>query len=296
MPNNNKQRGLGRGFDTLIPKNLDTVNLLNQGERIQNILIGDLQRDKNQPRTQFDAAAITELAESIKLYGIIQPLVVSQIAHNKYEIVAGERRWRAAGMAGLERVPAIIRSAKAQEKLEIALIENVQRVDLSPLDQAISIEKLHQEFNITYVDVAARLGKAPTTINNIVRLLHLPRTAREALQSAKITEGHARAILAIKGQPAKQEELLRLIISKHWTVRQAEQFVVALKNAGKDGATGAQVQTRMAVKTPASERLAKNLDTEVTLKRTAKGGRIEINFKDDSHLEQLLKKLDNRVR
>ncbi len=293
MPNNSKPRGLGRGFDTLIPKNLDTVSLLNQGERIQNLLITDLERDKNQPRTQFDTEAITELAESIKLYGIIQPLVVTPLEHNKYEIVAGERRWRAAKKAGLERVPVIIRSTKTQEKLEIALIENVQRVDLSPLEQAISIEKLHQEFNITYVDVAARLGKAPTTINNIVRLLHLPKSAREALQTGRITEGHARAILAIKNQPKKQEELLHLITSKHWTVRQAEQFVVTLKKSGLNSVTGSQVQTRMATKTPATEKLSKKLNTEITLKRTAKGGRIEINFKDDNHLGQLLKQLDN---
>lgn len=293
MPNNSKSRGLGRGFDTLIPKNLDTVSLLNQGERIQNLLITDLERDKNQPRTQFDTEAITELAESIKLYGIIQPLVVTPLEHNKYEIVAGERRWRAAKKAGLERVPVIIRSTKTQEKLEIALIENVQRVDLSPLEQAISIEKLHQEFNITYVDVAARLGKAPTTINNIVRLLHLPKSAREALQTGRITEGHARAILAIKNQPKKQEELLRLITLKHWTVRQAEQFVVTLKKSGQNSVTGSEVQTRMATKTPATEKLSKKLNTEITLKRTAKGGRIEINFKDDNHLGQLLKQLDN---
>lgn len=293
MPNNNKSRGLGRGFDTLIPKNLDTVSLLNQGERIQNLLITDIQPDKNQPRTQFDTETITELAASITRYGIIQPLVVTPLEHNKYEIVAGERRWRAAKKAGLERVPVIIRSAKTQEKLEIALIENVQRVDLSPLEQAISIEKLHQEFNITYVDVAARLGKAPTTINNIVRLLNLPKSAREALQTGRITEGHARAILAIKDRPKKQEELLRLIISKHWTVRQAEQFVVALKKSGLMAVTDSEVQTRMATKTPATEHLAKRLNTQITLKRTAKGGRIEINFKDDNHLERLLKQLDD---
>ncbi len=295
MPNNNKSHGLGRGFDTLIPKNLDTAALLNQGERIQNLLIKDISPDNGQPRTQFDKTSIEELALSIKRYGIIQPLVVTPLEHNKYEIVAGERRWRAAKIAGLERIPVIVRSVRSQEKLEIALIENVQRVDLSPLEQAVSIEKLHQEFNMTYVDVARRLGKAPTTINNIVRLLNLPIAAREALQAGSITEGHARAILSLRDSPKDQAELLKLIQTKRWTVRQAEQFVIALKRPtdAKAKDSGARLRTHMATKTSDTEKLSKRLATQVTLKRTAKGGRIEINFTDDNHLKQLLKKLSD---
>lgn len=292
MPNNKSQtRGLGRGFDTLIPKSLDTASLLNQGERIQNLLINEIQPNADQPRTQFDEEAINELAASVKRHGILQPLVVTPIEHNKYQIVAGERRCRAARVAGLDRVPAIVRTTQAQDRLEIALIENVQRVDLSPIDQAISIEKLHQEFNMTYVDIAARLGKAATTINNIVRLLHLPAEARDALQSARITEGHARAVLALKGLPIKQAELLNHIVAKHWTVRQAEQFVLALKKTDQPD-TKARVRAHMATATPATNHLAKRLNTVVALKRTAKGGRIEITFKDDDHLENLLNQLN----
>lgn len=293
--NNSSSRGLGRGFDTLIPKNLDAASLLSQGERIQNLLIVNIQPNANQPRTQFDDESIKELAVSIKRYGIIQPLVVTPTEHNNYQIIAGERRWRAAKQLGLERVPAVIRTVQAQDQLEIALIENVQRVDLSPIDQAVSIEKLHQEFNMTYVDIAARLGKAPATINNIVRLLQLPTKALAALKSGKITEGHARAILSLKGLPEKQEELLKQIINKHWTVRQAEQFVIALKMKKTDRtvADNSNLRSHMAIKTPATNRLAKKLNTPVTLKRTAKGGRIEIAFNNDGHLKELLDRLSD---
>lgn len=290
--NSKSSRGLGRGFDTLIPKNLDTASLLSQGERIQNLLISEIQPNTEQPRTQFDEDSIKELALSIKKYGIIQPMVVTQTEHNKYQIIAGERRWRAAKQAGLERVPVVVRTVQAQDQLEIALIENVQRVDLSPIDQAVSIEKLHHEFNMTYVDIAARLGKASTTINNIVRLLQLPPPARESLQSGRITEGHARAILALKGLPDKQEELLKQIVKNNWTVRQAEQFVLALKKTDQTK-TGTSVRSHMAIKTPATNRLAKRLSTAVTLKRTAKGGRIEILFKNNDHLQELLDKLNS---
>lgn len=289
MSKTNMSRGLGRGFDSLIPAELDTAALLNQGERIQNLLITDVIPNKEQPRTQFDEEALKELASSIKKHGILQPIVVTPTEQKKYTIVAGERRWRAASIAGLERVPAIVRTVAALEQLEIALIENVQRVDLAPLEQAISIERLHQQFNMPYVDIAARLGKAPTTVNNIVRLLQLPPSAREALQAGEISEGHARSVLSLKGLPQKQEELLRNILSKHWSVREAEQFVIATKKTG--AITGQAVKKHMAVRTPETEKLSKKLKAKVTLRRTAKGGQIQINFKDDADLRRLLDSL-----
>ncbi len=279
-------RGLGRGFDALIPTALDTAALLNQGERIQNLLISEIVANKDQPRTTFDESALKELAASIKRHGILQPIVVTPYEQNKYTIVAGERRWRAAAIAGLDRIPAIVRTIAALEQLEIALIENVQRVDLAPLEQAISIERLHQQFNMTYVIIAERLGKAPTTVNNIVRLLNLPIEARNALQAEKITEGHARSILSLKDLPTKQDELLRNILEHHWSVRQAEQFVIAHKRDDKK--TGQAVRKHMAIRTPETERLSKKLKTSITLRRTAKGGLIEISFKNDEDLKRLL--------
>lgn len=278
-------KGLGRGFDTLIPKDLNASELIHEGERIQNILISDIKPSSDQPRTHFDESAIKELAASIKRHGILQPIVVTPIEQNMYAIVAGERRWRAAQIARLERVPAIIRTTQTLERLEIALIENVQRVDLSPLEQAVSIERLHQQFNMTYIDIAARLGKAATTVNNIVRLLQLPAEARTALHDRIITEGHARAILALKDKPGEQATLLDHIINEHWSVRQAEQFVVTHKQGVNKPIA---VKQRLANSNPDTERLAKKLSTNVQVRRTAHGGKLEISFKDDNDFERII--------
>lgn len=279
-----KSSGLGRGIDALISTDFDKSILNDSHERIQNLFIRDITPMSGQPRSQFDDLSLKELAESIKQHGIIQPLIVSK-TESGYIIIAGERRWRAAQLAGLEQVPTVVRQPQEQERLEIALIENVQRVDLSPLETAVAIEKLHQEFNLTYNDIAKRLGKAPTTVNNTVRLLQLPSAALKALQEKKITEGHARAILSLKDDTSKQQQLLEQILAKGWSVRQAEQYAVS----SKQGAiTSGQVAKKMAVTSPETERLSRQLKTPITIKRTARGGRIEIHFKDDSQLDQLL--------
>src|SRR3989344_2599891 len=209
-------KGLGNGFGSLIPADFDASLLMDADERIQNILISEIMPNPEQPRRIFENTALQELSSSIKQYGILQPLILVPISGNEYKIVAGERRWGAAQIAGLEKIPAIVRLEQELEQLEIALIENVQRVDLSPLEQAVSIERLHQQFNMTYAQIADRLGKAVTTLNNIVRLLQLPPSGREALQTGLISEGHARAILALKDLPDKQTELLESIKAKGW--------------------------------------------------------------------------------
>src|SRR5258708_6521756 len=216
-----QQHGLGRGFDTLIPQNFDTSILVNEDERIQKIAIEKIVPRIGQPRQTFDETALQELADSIRAHGVLQPLVVTIITPDQYQIVAGERRWRASKIAGLKTLPVIVRTLKELEQLEIALIENVQRVDLSPIEQAVSIERLHQQFSMPYDTIAKRLGKAPSTLANIVRLLQLPDAARSSLVAGKITEGHARAILAIKDWPDKQSALLQNIEKQGWYVRQA---------------------------------------------------------------------------
>jgi len=281
--------GLGRGFDALIPKNVDTVVLFDDQDRIQKLAPADIIPNPNQPREHFDEAALVQLSESIKQYGILQPLVVTPHGAGKYALVAGERRWRAAQLAGLDKVPAIIRTTKELEQLEIAIVENVQRVDLSALEQAVSIEKLHQQFNMTYESIAKRLGKASSTVNNIVRLLQLPEAARKALQEEKISEGHARAILALKDMPEKQEELLMLIVKHGWPVRQAEQFVVSVKEGFRETK---QTRERMSSETPATKQLSKRLgNAPVHIRRTARGGKLEISFKTDEDLERILASL-----
>jgi ParB family chromosome partitioning protein len=280
--------GLGKGFDALIPTDFDSSLLIDSGERVQNVLISDILANPDQPRRHFDTDALKELAASIKRYGVIQPIILSPKG-KQYIIVAGERRWRASQLAERTHIPAIVRDRKELEQLEVALIENVQRVDLTPLEQAVSIERLHQQFNVSYGEIAKRLGKAETTISNIVRLLQLPPSAREALQLGRITEGHARAILALKGNADKQNELLILIQQHGWSVRQAEQFVTSHKQGISDSTS---VRSRVQSETPETMRLSKRLGTKVSLRRTARGGRLEIHFGSDDELQILLSKLN----
>lgn len=283
-----KQTGLGRGFGSLIPQNFDAGLLVDESERVQKLDVAQLVPNAEQPRTIFDQTALEELAESIKQYGIVQPLVASPKG-DQYIIIAGERRWRAAQLAGLRTVPVLVRTTQEQEQMELALVENVQRVDLSPLEQAVSIERLHQQFNLTYQVIAKRLGKAEPTVHNMVRLLQLPAEAREALKSKKITEGHARQILALKDMPEKQLELLQLIQKNAWSVRQAERFVSSIKEGFKESKETAK---RMAAETPETKRLTKRFGTTVKIHRTARGGRVEIAFKTDEQLTKLLADLE----
>jgi ParB family chromosome partitioning protein len=285
-----KSHGLGKGFESLLPQGFDTDLLLDPTERVQKLPIDSLIPNPQQPRHHFDKESLQELSQSIKQYGILQPLIVTEGQAANYEIVAGERRWRAAQLIGLDKVPVIIRSTKELERLEIALVENVQRVDLSPLEQAASMERLHQQFSLSYSIIAKRLNKALSTINNMVRLLQLPPNAQEALQKQTITEGHARQILSLKDYPAKQEELLRLTIKNHWSVRQIERYVTAFKAGTPDTSTKI-VRNRMRSETASTKKLAKKLSTPVTIRRTAHGGKLEIGFTDESNLERLLKLL-----
>lgn len=275
---------LGRGFDALIPKDLDPDILKEDESRVQKLLISDIVPNPQQPRRQFADKELKELTDSVRRHGVLQPIIVVRHDGGKgYRIVAGERRWRAAEAAKLEKIPAIVRSLEELEQLELALIENVQRVDLSPLEQALAVLKLQQQFNLTLEDIARKLGKAPSTVSNITRLLQLPEAAREALRQGKISEGHARAILALRGSEDKQNELLRCILDLSWTVRQAEEFV--LRQKGKIDSGYAQ----------ATDELIKGLSTKfkanIKIKHTAKGGQLMIAFKNAEDLKRIMAEL-----
>lgn len=286
-------KGLGKGFDALMPQGLESVLNNSLDNRVQNLFINEIEPNPNQPRRTFESEQLQELAESIKEYGILQPLLVTPRGAGTYQIVAGERRWRASKLAGLDKVPVIIRTTEELEQLEMALVENVQRVDLAPLEQAASIQRLHELFHVSYDQLAKRLGKAESTINNIVRLLQLPPAAQDALQYGRITEGHARAILSLKQNPEQQEQLLLLIQKNSWSVRQAEQFVVATK-AG--ASTAEKAKKRTAVNTPETDALTKILKRPVTINHMAKGGRLVIRFKTDKDLDDLMKLLQKLAR
>jgi ParB family chromosome partitioning protein len=264
--------------------------LTDDNERVQKLLISDITPNADQPRREFDKTALQELADSIKQHGILQPIIVVRMAaNNGYRIIAGERRWRAAGLAQLTHLPAIVRSMEELQQLELSLIENIQRVDLSPLEQAMSVYKLQQQFNLGMDEIAKKLGKAPSTISNLSRLLQLPDEAREALRQGTISEGHARAILSLKGMPAKQAELLSSIVNNSWTVRQAEQFATAAKQGASDEAA----KGRTASETKLTKQVSQSLGTPVQIKHTARGGQLVIRFSSEQHLEQIAKKLIN---
>jgi ParB family transcriptional regulator, chromosome partitioning protein len=266
--------GLGKGFGSLLPDNFDKSILLDKEERVQKVLIQDIKPDPKQPRKTFDQTAIDELAQSIKQYGILQPLVIAEVDEG-YVIVAGERRYRAAQKAGLSHVPALVRTIEELERLEIALVENVQRVDLSPLEQALSIARLNEQFSMSHQDIAKRLGKAHTTIVNTVRLLQLPDFAKQELMEGRISEGHARAVLALKGSPSAQHQLVQNIIENGWSVRRAEAFVLEQK--------GAKSPKEVSNAKPSKQesKLAEKFGAAVKVKESKKGG--SVTFKFDSH-------------
>jgi ParB family chromosome partitioning protein len=285
-----QKQSLGRGLGALISEDLDRSILQEDSERVQKILIQDIIPNPDQPRREFDQASLDEMAKSIEQHGVVQPIIV--VRHqNFYRIVAGERRWRAAQLAKLTHLPAIVRSMKELEEIELSLIENIQRVDLSPLEQAMSVYKLQHQFNLSLDDIAKKLGKAPSTISNLMRLLQLPDAAMEALRTGKVSEGHARAILSLKAWPDKQIELLRSILDNNWTVRQAEQFAIA----AKAGADAEAAKSRTASETQLTREFGKKLGTKVQIKHTAKGGQLIIQFNSDEHLQELAQKLQSNL-
>lgn len=284
-----KKHGLGRGFDSLIPTQLleqefdPTSEQDEQISELRNLKLGDIVPNPHQPRRHFDAEALDELTASIQEHGVLQPIVVTPKGEG-FELVAGERRWRASKMAGLDTIPAIVRSFTDQQKLGLAVIENLQREDLNPLEIATAYLKLHQQFNMTYEEIGKHVGgKAVSTISNSMRMLSLPEPAKQALVSSEISEGHARQILAIK-EPEVQQELLDLIIRNGWSVRKAEQFVVGYKEGAKNSKT-ARAKTR--TESDATKKLGKQLGTTVSIKNMARGGRLVIEFKSDEDLERI---------
>lgn len=283
------KQALGRGFESLIPTDFAVGDVASPGEHIKNLEIENIVANPEQPRKEFDQTALSELSESIKQHGIIQPLVVTPYK-GKFRIVAGERRYRASQLAGLKKVPVVVRNHEELEELEIALVENVQRVDLSPLEQAVSIVRLHEQFSMSYRDIAKKLGKAETTISNIVRLLQLPEPAVEALRKNDITEGHARAILALKTDEKLQIELLNKIITQGLSVRQAEAFVQQKKLVQSPHKL--QKSTLSSYSKNLLSTLPSRMSTKVAIKeKSDNSGVVTIKYANKDELEEYIKKL-----
>jgi len=278
----------------LIPTNVldeafDPTNAEDKAvSELRTITIANVTANPHQPRRLFEPEALQELANSIREHGLLQPIVVTEKGEGKYELVAGERRWRASQLVGLTEIPALVRTYTDQHKLELALIENLNREDLNPLEIATAYLKLQQQFNMTLEEIGKRAGgKAVSTVSNSLRLLSLPENAKTALIRQQISEGHARQIVAIQ-EPEVQQELLDLIIAGGWSVRKAEQFVIGYKEGTKNREMAA-AKTR--TETPATEALAKRLGAKVAIRNMAHGGRLIIEFKSDDDLDRITKLL-----
>lgn len=282
------QRGLGKGLDALF-SGADLSRIGIPKEEVIQIEIDQIAPNPDQPRRYFDENSLKELAVSIKEFGILQPIVVTKVEQNKYSIIAGERRWRASKIAELKTVPCIVRSVSELQTLELALIENVQREDLSPLEQAASVQRLHDQFSMSYESISKKLGKAYSTIANLVRLLGLPKSIQDALNESKISEGHARTLLALQSDEANQKTLFDLILTKHLSVRQAEQFVVASreKKPSKE-----KTLSRIESETKETKELSKHLGVRVEIAYMAKGGKITLRFTSEDEYKALINRLN----
>lgn len=289
------KKGLGRSFDSLLPTELlneafdPTASEDDKVSELRYMAIADISPDPDQPRKTFEQDTIDELAHSIKQHGVLQPLVVTP-GKKGFLIVAGERRWRASKLAGLEKVPVLIRTLTDQHKLELALIENLQRQNLNSLETATAYLKLRDQFNLKLEEISERVGgKSLGVISNTLRLLGLPEPAKKALIEQKITEGHARQILALDNSDM-QQQLLDSIIKEGWSVRRAEQFVIGYKR-GQGSKKTTVARQAVQTETPLTQKLAHKLDTPVKLKTTAKGGQLIISFKDENDLKRIIREL-----
>lgn len=285
------KKGLGRSFDSLIPTELldesfdPTASQDEQVSDLRHIKLSEIRADPDQPRRSFDESALEELATSIAEHGILQPIVVTP-KDGQYQIVAGERRFRAASRAGLDKIPALVRTLSNQHKLELSLIENLQRRDLNVLETATAYLKLRDQFNLTLDQIGKRVGgKAVSSISNTLRLLRLPESVRSALIERRLTEGQARPLVNV--DPEVIEAILPTILKEEWSARKIEQYIVQLKGADK------MVKSKPKSVAPLpyeenTKRLMKRLATEVQVKTSARGnGHIVIKFKSEAEFKRI---------
>jgi ParB family transcriptional regulator, chromosome partitioning protein len=280
-----KRSGLGKGLDALIPTGQGTPSA--DGSGIPHVSVDLIQRNPRQPREKFDIEELENLATSIREHGVIQPLVVSPGKNGVFILIAGERRLQAARKAGLKTVPVVIRHATDQQLLELALIENVQRADLNPIEEAEAYQHLSKEFRMSHETIAERVGKSRVAVTNTLRLLDASAAVKQALVDGRITEGHARALLALSTAKA-QEALLNQIVNLDLSVRQTE--ALTRKYTVQKPATKRRSGQSPDV-TDVERRLRSSLGTKVALKHGKRGGTVTIYYYSDEELNSLLEKL-----
>ncbi len=315
------QRGLGRGLSALISENYTnnpvsvaenntattttTTTNTNTKPGVETLIIEQLTQGKYQPRTQFGEQALSELAESIRRNGIMQPIIVRPVSgSNRYEIIAGERRWRAAKLAGLNRVPVIIREIDDKQALELALVENIQRQDLLPLEEAIGYQRLIEEFEYTQEELANVVGKSRSHVTNLLRLLSLPDEIKEMLDKGELTMGHARTLVGL----TNAVEIANQIVKRGLSVRQAEEISREVqgntkrtnsRSAGNENRAGGIVYRAPVNKDPdilaLEETLSENLGLKVSIHDRGQSGEIILSYDSLSQLDEILRRLGDGI-
>lgn len=283
-----KRTGLGKGLGALIVDTEKPISAPKVEGGVQEVALEKIIPNPRQPRIHFDEDELEELTDSIREHGVIQPLILSANGDGKYTLIAGERRLKASKRAKLEKVPVVIREVSDQQQLEWALIENVQRADLSPLEEAEAYHQLSDEFNLSHGEIAKRVGKSRVAVTNTLRLRKLSVYVKTALIDKIITEGHARALLGLK-KAEMQESALQTVQSLGLNVRQTEQLV------NKMNGEKPSKEKKKVIKSPEvldiENRLQERFETKASLRYTAKGGSITLNYSSDEDLEALLEKL-----
>lgn len=276
------KRGLGKGLGALIPESEEPDK-----NSIIEIKITDIEANEMQPRKSFDDETLADLSESIKEHGVVQPIIVRKLGNN-YQIIAGERRWRAARIAGKRTIPAIVKECSNLEVMELALIENLQREDLNSIEEAQAYKSLIEEYNMTQEEISKKIGKSRPAIANSLRLLQLPQKIKNMIEEGKVTQGHARALLAI-GSEKKQLEMAEKIINQQLNVRQIEKLVKETKHKKKKEIPLNNFQIEI---NQLEERLKAVLGTKVTIQHKNNKGKIEIEYYSNEDFDRILELLE----
>ena len=282
MAKRKTELGLGRGLNAL----LGDPDLAPSGEGAVSLPISQVEPGLNQPRKRFDSASLSDLADSIRIHGIIQPVTVRRLTSGYYQIIAGERRWRAAKQAGLEEIPAVIIEADDRKVMELGLIENLQREDLNPVEEAQGYQVLMEEYGLTQEQVAERMGKSRPAVTNTLRLLSLPEEILKLVEDNSLSAGHARAILGAPS-PALQLEISKQIVDRGLSVRQTEALVKALQKKQKDPPKSEAEEISLYL-SDLEQSLSSRLGRKVTISHHGKKGKIQLEYYSSEDLETLL--------
>lgn len=289
----NEKKNLGRGLSALIGGAGDAAQATADDSIYQELPISQVRGNPNQPRTVFDDDTLSQLAESIKAAGVVQPVIVRQ-ASDGYELIAGERRLRAARLAGLKMIPAVIRDASDADSLALALIENISREDLNPIDTARAYANLQEDFGITQEVLAAKLGRSRSSVANTLRLLDLPDEVQRLVESGKLSEGHGRALLAV-GDRVRQRKLASRMVNKGLSVRQAEELVKKTETKASRNRQPRVIPVSQEAMDEVTDALYSAFRLPVKVRWAAKGGRIEIEFTEEEQLRKVIDTLEDTL-